>query len=223
MKKNGYEHYYTDIEKAKITLLNNKFNVVEDIFMKDTTIDVFESSNHIVILSENFVVIHTKDGVKHLRNYMTVLNYIMENMVDDITEVNFEASIMNEIKSISEVEQHYRNLKINSKIGEEHKKFGRNSKINKVRRIISEGYTSNYIESFFDERRESYIIEEKFIVDYNYNHSIGKIIINMSVFLVDESISKNKLDTTIEVLKEKQFDLLLNSFTDQYIHCLCKK
>ena len=205
----------SDKEKEDVNRLSHGINL---------WLEIYESKTQMIILSQNWIIIHTKDNVKHLANYMEPLNYIIERVLGeiDITEIRYETRVTEKVKTLSDVSKNYINLKVKSKLEDEHSKFGKGRAINKIRKLVSEECSSKYVERYSKENKLSYILEEQFSITNSYNDGVGKVVINSVVYL-KEGLSKNRIDITIEVLKEKQFDLLLNSFTDQHIRYLCKK
>ncbi|MGN1013560.1 MAG: hypothetical protein ACI4ON_07040 [Clostridia bacterium] len=216
----------------KTTLLKNKglnddYEYLINTKLKNKKLDVYRSNNHEIILSDRLVLIHTINGNNHLKNYDIALNYVIDNIIntDDtrISALRYEVSTIDYIKNISDVNKYYKNININEKILEEYN-IEKKSYADFMKKVDNvENYSSNHITRYFNESKPCYIIEEDFSTASYYNENIGRTYINMMTYLFNTGnniLTKDSVVNAIQVLKEKQFELMLNLFKEEYIQKL---
>ncbi len=228
MNRHGYRFIRLKPSQVKKTLLDNKALKIDNDYLenpnlKGRKLDVFVCQNHEIIFSNYFVIIHTINDNKHLVGYEKALEYIIDSIImcdyARIVSLCFEASTMDFIKSIKDVERFTNNLKINANIEEEYNIEKKSYYSFMQKDPTVEHYMSGHITSYFNERHPSYVIEESFLTAQYYNQNIGRIKNNILTYLINTGsniLTKDYIKEGIETLKNTQFDLLLSLFSDEY-------
>lgn len=208
----------------KKQVVNDDYEYLRNTKLKNKKLDVYRSNNHEIILSDQIAIIHTINGNNHLKNYDIALNYIIDNLIniDDtrISALRYEVSTIDYIKNISDVNKYYKNININENIVEEYN-IEKKSYADFMKKVDNvENYSSNHITRYFNESKPCYIIEEDFSTASYYNENIGRTYINIMTYLFNTGnniLTKDSVVNAIQVLKEKQFELMLNLFKEEYI------
>lgn len=208
-------------------MVNDDYEYLRNTKLKNKKLDVYRSNNHEIILSDQIAIIHTINGNNHLKNYDIALNYIIDNLIniDDtrVSALRYEVSIIDYIKNISDVNKYYKNININENIVEEYN-IEKKSYADFMKKVDNvENYSSNHITRYFNESKPCYIIEEDFSTASYYNENIGRTYINIMTYLFNTGnniLTKDSVVNAIQVLKEKQFELMLNLFKEEYIQKL---
>lgn len=208
----------------KKQVVNDDYEYLRNTKLKNKKLDVYRSNNHEIILSDQIAIIHTINGNNHLKNYDITLNYIIDNLIniDDtrISALRYEVSTIDYIKNISDVNKYYKNININENIVEEYN-IEKKSYADFMKKVDNvENYSSNHITRYFNESKPCYIIEEDFSTASYYNENIGRTYINIMTYLFNTGnniLTKDSVVNAIQVLKEKQFELMLNLFKEEYI------
>ena len=208
----------------KKQVVNDDYEYLRNTKLKNKKLDVYKSNNHEIILSDQIAIIHTINGNNHLKNYDIALNYIIDNIIniDDtrISALRYEVSTIDYIKNISDVNKYYKNININENIVEEYN-IEKKSYADFMKKVDNvENYSSNHITRYFNESKPCYIIEEDFSTASYYNENIGRTYINIMTYLFNTGnniLTKDSVVNAIQVLKEKQFELMLNLFKEEYI------
>ena len=208
----------------KKQVVNDDYEYLRNTKLKNKKLDVYKSNNHEIILSDQIAIIHTINGNNHLKNYDIALNYIIDNLIniDDtrISALRYEVSTIDYIKNISDVNKYYKNININENIVEEYN-IEKKSYADFMKKVDNvENYSSNHITRYFNESKPCYIIEEDFSTASYYNENIGRTYINIMTYLFNTGnniLTKDSVVNAIQVLKEKQFELMLNLFKEEYI------
>lgn len=211
----------------KKQVVNDDYEYLRNTKLKNKKLDVYRSNNHEIILSDQIAIIHTINGNNHLKNYDITLNYIIDNLIniDDtrISALRYEVSTIDYIKNISDVNKYYKNININENIVEEYN-IEKKSYADFMKKVDNvENYSSNHITRYFNESKPCYIIEEDFSTASYYNENIGRTYINIMTYLFNTGnniLTKDSVVNAIQVLKEKQFELMLNLFKEEYIQKL---
>ena len=211
----------------KKQVVNDDYEYLRNTKLKNKKLDVYRSNNHEIILSDQIAIIHTINGNNHLKNYDIALNYIIDNLIniDDtrISALRYEVSTIDYIKNISDVNKYYKNININENIVEEYN-IEKKSYADFMKKVDNvENYSSNHITRYFNESKPCYIIEEDFSTASYYNENIGRTYINIMTYLFNTGnniLTKDSVVNAIQVLKEKQFELMLNLFKEEYIQKL---
>lgn len=211
----------------KKQVVNDDYEYLRNTKLKNKKLDVYKSNNHEIILSDQIAIIHTINGNNHLKNYDIALNYIIDNLIniDDtrISALRYEVSTIDYIKNISDVNKYYKNININENIVEEYN-IEKKSYADFMKKVDNvENYSSNHITRYFNESKPCYIIEEDFSTASYYNENIGRTYINIMTYLFNTGnniLTKDSVVNAIQVLKEKQFELMLNLFKEEYIQKL---
>lgn len=211
----------------KKQVVNDDYEYLRNTKLKNKKLDVYKSNNHEIILSDQIAIIHTINGNNHLKNYNIALNYIIDNIIniDDtrISALRYEVSTIDYIKNISDVNKYYKNININENIVEEYN-IEKKSYADFMKKVDNvENYSSNHITRYFNESKPCYIIEEDFSTASYYNENIGRTYINIMTYLFNTGnniLTKDSVVNAIQVLKEKQFELMLNLFKEEYIQKL---
>lgn len=211
----------------KKQVVNDDYEYLRNTKLKNKKLDVYRSNNHEIILSDQIAIIHTINGNNHLKNYDIALNYIIDNLINiDDTRISalwYEVSTIDYIKNISDVNKYYKNININENIVEEYN-IEKKSYADFMKKVDNvENYSSNHITRYFNESKPCYIIEEDFSTASYYNENIGRTYINIMTYLFNTGnniLTKDSVVNAIQVLKEKQFELMLNLFKEEYIQKL---
>lgn len=133
--------------------------------------------------------------------------------------IYYETSILDYVYNLKDIPKNYKNLKISEDVREEYNLSRKNRKWMNDKEQTVENYNSVNIKKYFNESSPSYVIEEEFLTAEYYNNSIGRVIINNCTYLFNEN-EKSAIANDFEKLKEKNFELLLDCFTDEYLNQL---
>lgn len=206
-------------DKRLLRLENEKLNKV----------DVYKNQNHVILLTNNTVIIYTIHGEKLLKDYQKALEIIIDNVINTeeskVISVRRDLSTIEYITKISDVNRYYNNLKISEKIDEDYNIVRSIFEAYMDKHRTEESYKCGYVTNYFNEMFPCYIVEEDFSTADYYNNFIGRTIINTSVYLFytkNNILTKGNIEEVLDVLKEKQFEVLLKSFKEEYLAKLFK-
>lgn len=209
------------------TLLSIRGLLPQDYYLEDfrnKKVDVYENENHEIILTNCSATIRTKSGENHLKNIVGALDIINNNLVDidssRVVSVRYDASTLDYIKNISDVEKHYKDLKVSANIEEKYNIDKKDYDLRLDKGRIEENYKTSNFTSYFNERYINYIVEEDFCTADYYDDSIGRTIINISTYLFNTGnniLTKDNIKPVISKLKEKQVEVLIDRFNEEYL------
>lgn len=223
--KKGYKQSTQKVYSIKYTLLDCKVSACDDYFenSRNDKVRVFENDNHKVYLTKCSVIIHNKIDKHYLKSYNDVLKLVMSELLsyDDVRIINvrYEAQTQDFIKRIDEVDKLYNDLRIDTSMKEQYNRFKlRKNYFEKERN--EEHYSCEYRSDYFNESDICYNKVVNFSTAEYYNNAIGRVIINICTNYFDSGNNKVSKTNVIEIvneLKEKQFEVLLSSFKEEYL------
>lgn len=168
------------------------------------------------------IIIVNKINKRCLKNYNDVLELVMSEVFcyDDvkISNIRYEAQTQDYIKKIGDVEKLYNDIRIDTLIKEQYNRFKvRKNYIEKDR--TEEQYSCEYKSNYFNENDICFNKIINFSTAEYYNEAIGRVIINICTNYFNSGNNKVSKTNVIEIvneLKEKQFEILLSSFKQEY-------
>ncbi len=224
--------YDTKLLNVETTLFKDKYNSLADDYLnydknKNHKVTVCQNDNHQIILTEYCAIIRTNEGQKHLKDYEKSLKIILNRIiVPESTRfkgLRYEASAVDYITKISDVEKFFKGINVETDLVEEYNIQRKAKKMYNPKEMSVEHYTTKYVSEYFSDSRPCYNKEVNFSTGEYYDERIGKVQINICIYhgTYQHFFSNNDVRSDVEKLKDKYFEILTKSFTDEYMQKLC--
>lgn len=193
---------------------------------KFSRVMVSENENQQVILTKYATIIRTKSKSKHLENVRPILKFIDNHLIHPDTTtlkaVRFEASTIDYITDIQDVERYYKGILVDTQLVEEYNVKRDPEKEYYHKSVNYEGYSSRFASSYFIENGICYDKEVNFATAEYYDERVAHVKINIGVSYQtrNSKLSKYNFRDVIAELEEEQFKMFLNAHKDEYIETL---
>lgn len=158
-----------------------------------------------------------------MKGYKPVVKFINNHIVckDDTIfyGIIFEANTEDYVTRIDDVERFVKNLRIDRDIVQQYNKQ-RSNNHSYSKYDSEEHYSVDFSSNYYTDSGICSKKKVKFSTAEYYNNIIGRIttvIATKSLYIDSNSLSRMNLYDNIEKMKEKQYDMLLDSFNEEYL------
>ncbi len=214
------------MNKVKYSVLDKNVDFKNDWFFNDdiarrTDVKVYNNYYLQVVLSSRYVIISSTDNVNQLKNWEEVVDSIVDAITRDneycIKSIVVEASTLDYIENISQVNEKYKYLVIEPKLklgyNIDRKKYGDAD----IKSDDFEHLNTKHITRYLQEQDMSYYKEEDFSTAEYYDKYIGRVETKIALYKDGLYIGNSNCISVIAEYRARLQQILIKSFTDQYL------
>lgn len=185
---------------------------------------ICKQPNHEVILTRYCAIIR-KIANDYLKYYLPAVKTIIDEILcqNNCRGLRYEASTVEYIKNIEDVEKYFNGIFIEKALSEEYNIKRDENKQYSPKETLMESYSTQNDVEYFNETKICYKKNISFSTGEYYDDRIGRVSTKICTYQngYETKYSKEDIVPLIEELKEKQFEILLKSFKDEYIEKIC--